>query len=272
MMVNGNDILVQANGTSICYDDLGVGGIPMIFIHGFPFDKSMWQPQVEFFKSKQRVLAFDIRGYGKSNGSSEKTSIKLYADDLVSLLDVLQIHRVIACGLSMGGYVLLNALSRYPERFSAVALCDTQCIADSAEAKEKRVQSIQQIEAEGLSGFADGFVNKCFSKESLLNKVELVEKIKTLILSASKESVTGTLAALAERSEMCYSLKEITIPALILCGKEDAITPLAQSEFMRGAINDSTLHSIAGAGHLSNLEEPNEFNRLLSDFISTRVK
>ena len=270
MQANGKDITVQANGINICYDDLGTGGVPLLLVHGFPFDKSMWKPQVDFHKSHRRVIAADIRGFGKSTTNSEKGSISLFADDLIHLMDALQLKKVIACGLSMGGYIVLDAVNRYPERFDSIVLCDTQCIADSAEGKAKRYESIKMIEAGGLTDFAGGFITKCFSPETLKTKKELVENIKNVILSTTVSSITSTLIALAERQERCSSLDQLAIPALVLCGAEDIITPLAQSEFLHHHIKDSSFYSISGAGHLSNLEQPEQFNRHLNDFNSSR--
>lgn len=268
MQATGSDLKITLGGISICYDDFGKGTIPIIFIHGFPFDKSSWQPQMEFLKSTHRVIAFDIRGFGKSTTDTKKASINLFADDLINLMDALQIHKAIACGLSMGGYILLNAVNRYPERFTAIILSDTQCIADSPEGKDKRYKTIEHIEAGGLNDFADGFIKNVFCPESLDNKKELVEKIKTVVLTTSPVTITGTLAALAGRSDMCSSLNKISVPTLILCGKEDKLTPLTQSEFLLQHITGSKLHSIDNAGHLSNLEQADEFNRHLADFIS----
>lgn len=271
-MVNGKNITVQLNGSSICYDDLGVGLLPILFIHGFPLDKSMWQPQLDFFKSSHRVIAYDIRGFGKSTTGNEKVSISLFADDLIELMDALQINRAIACGLSMGGYILLNAVNRYPERFEAIILSDTQCLADSPEAKEKRHTIIRQIVAGGLTDFAEDFVKNIFCKDSLSDKKELIEKIKKVILSTESLTITGTLSALAQRWEMCSSLKEISVPALIICGKEDTVTPPAQSQFLQCNIANSRLYSIEKAGHMSNLEQPDEFNKHITNFISDLMK
>src|ERR1700749_5009267 len=138
MASKGNDITVQANGIAVCYDDLGIGNTPILFIHGFPFDKSSWQLQLDYLKSSHRVIAYDLRGFGKSSTGNEKPSMDLFADDLVQLMNILQIDKVVACGLSMGGYILLNAVNRYTERFEAIVLSDTQCIADTSEGKEKR--------------------------------------------------------------------------------------------------------------------------------------
>ena len=130
--------MISVNGATICYDDFGTGALPVIFLHGFPFDKSSWQPQMEFLRNTYRVIALDIRGFGKSTSGNETKSMSLFADDLIKFMDGLEIDKAIVCGLSMGGFILLNAANRFPERFKALVLCDTQCIADSPEAKEKR--------------------------------------------------------------------------------------------------------------------------------------
>ncbi|MES2138852.1 MAG: alpha/beta fold hydrolase [Bacteroidota bacterium] len=267
MIATGNDIEVKINDAEICYDDFGESTIPVIFIHGFPFNKSSWKPQMDFLKSSCRVIAYDIRGFGKSTAGDEKPSINLFADDLIQMMDVLQIKKAIVCGLSMGGYILLNAINRYPERFHAIILSDTQCIGDSTEAKEKRYKTIKQIETDGLTDFAAGFIKNVFCQESLNNKKELVEEIKNIILSTKLETVAGTLVALAQRHEKCFSLNEISIPALILCGKEDIVTPPVQSEFLHTHIKNSKFYSLDNAGHMANLEQADEFNKLVNDFI-----
>ncbi len=268
MIPKGKDIIIHVNGINMCYDDLGNKGTPIIFIHGFPFDKSMWEYQMEFFKDSRRVIAYDMRGYGKSTSNDEDTSIHLLADDLVKLMDILQIPEAIVCGLSMGGYILLDAVKRYPKRFKAIVLSDTQCIADSPEGREKRFKTIEMIEAEGTTNFAEGFVKNIFCSESLANKKEEVEKIKRIILSSSAASITSTLKALAHRSERCSNLAGISCPTLILCGKEDKVTPPAQSEMMHANIASSTLAIINEAGHLSNLEQPEIFNEHLNKFLT----
>ncbi len=264
----GKDIHVNLKGVTICCDDFGTGNIPIIFIHGFPFDKSSWEPQMEFLKHTHRVLAYDIRGFGKSTLGEENMTISLFADDLVELMDVLQIDKAVACGLSMGGYILLNAVNRYPERFEALILSDTQCIADSPEGKEKRYKTIDQINEDGLKDFAEGFVKNAFCPDSLENKKELVEKIKDIILTTSPITITGTLSALAKRPEMCSTLNEILIPVLILCGEEDTVTLMTQAAFLNRNIANSEFNSIGKAAHMSNLEQSDEFNRWLSQFVS----
>jgi pimeloyl-ACP methyl ester carboxylesterase len=198
--------------------------------------------------------------------------MSLFADDLVKMLDALEIPQVIACGLSMGGYILLDALSRYPERFAGVVLSDTQCIADSAEAREKRYKTIESIQTAGTGDFATGFVKNIFCDESHQNKKDLINRIDGVVRSASAASVMATLYALAHRFERCSDLGNISVPALIVCGREDKITPVAQSEFMHANIPSSAMVIIESAGHVSNLEQPEIFNRHLQDFISRFIK
>src|SRR5436190_15455342 len=105
----GSDLLIKLKDVTVCYDDLGRGPVPVLFIHGFPLDKSSWKPQLESLQSTHRVIAYDIRGFGKSTTGKVKASIRLFPDDLISLLDALHIPKITACGLSMGGYILLDA-------------------------------------------------------------------------------------------------------------------------------------------------------------------
>jgi len=202
----------------------------------------------------------------------ETASIPLFAEDLVRLMDALEIEKARVCGLSMGGYIVLNAVNRYEKRFEAIVLCDTQCIADSEQIKEKREKTIARIESEGVQFFADDFIKTIFSQEFRFYNSELVKDIKDIILSTPAEIISGTLAALARRWEMCSSLREISIPALILCGRQDELTPPAQSDFLFKNISNSAIHIIDRAGHLSNLEQPDKFNLHLNDFISSLQK
>ncbi len=272
MQNTGINFDIQVNGITINYDDAGKSNIPIVFIHGFPFDKSMWEPQLEYFKSKYRVISYDIRGYGKSTKDKRIASIDLFAEDLIKLLEVLKIDKVVACGLSMGGYILLNALNKFPEKFEAVILADTQCIGDSTETKVKRKKSILQIDENGLHDFAASFVKNIFCKDIQKSNKKIVNKIESLILSISPQTITETLNALAQRKEMCTSLSDISIPVLILCGEEDSVTPLSQSNAMHSTISGSKFLTISGAGHMSNLEQPEVFNKYVDNFISNIIK
>jgi 3-oxoadipate enol-lactonase len=268
-MQSVTDKFIYVNGSNICFDDFGQGKMPVIFLHGFPFDKSLWQPQMHFLSKTNRVIAYDIRGFGKSTASHDKISIQLFADDLIKFMDALAIEKAIVCGLLMGGYILLNAVNQYPERFKALIPSDTQCVADTAEAKTKRMQTITKIKIDGLQEFAEGFIKNIFCQESKDNKKELVESINNTILNTPSQTITDTLTDLAERAETCSALHQITMPVLLLCGKEDKVTPVEQAEFMHRNISNSTLIIISNAGHIANIEQPEIFNKYVSEFIAT---
>lgn len=265
---NGYNLTLPINNFTISYNDVGEGKTPIIFLHGYPFDKTMWQTQFDALSSSNRLIACDIRGFGKSKDEATPLSIDLFANDLIDFMDKLNIDKAIICGLSMGGFIALNALKRSPNRFEALILCDTQCIADTIEVMSNRHRIIEEIKVDGVKNFNEGFIKSVFHKDSLVNKKELVQQLGAVLFSNSQHIIIEGLAALAERSETCSTLSDICIPTLIICGRADEVTPLAQSEFMHKNIKGSILKVIENAGHVSNLEQPIEFNKHLSDFLT----
>jgi 3-oxoadipate enol-lactonase len=258
------------NNLSVSYSDEGEHGSPVIiFIHGFPFNKSMWDLQVVSLKDDYRLITYDIRGHGNSDSGDEVFSIDLFVNDLISFMDALKIDKAILCGLSMGGYIAINAAARYKERFDALILTDTQCLADTPEAKEKRIKSIESIRKDGVEKYAGESIKNLFASESFLNRVKEVEEVREMIVKTSVQSLCSTLLALSSRKETCHILSEIKVPVLIMVGNEDKITPPAAARFMHENIKGSLLKIIDHAGHLSNLENPEEFNLRLKKFVAS---
>jgi 3-oxoadipate enol-lactonase len=266
-LTQGYNLTLNVNDFNLSYDDIGEGTIPIVFLHGFPFDKSMWREQLDYLKPTHRVIACDIRGFGKSTDEESHLSMDLFANDLILFIDKLGLEKVIICGLSMGGFIALNAMKRFPSRFEALILCDTQCVADSHDVKAKRYKTIEDIKEYGVSNFNEGFLKNVFHEDSITNKPELVEQLRRVVFSNSEHIICQGLVALAERSDTCSITNRITVPTLIICGREDVVTPLEESKFMNKNIKGSVLHVINNAGHVSNLEEPAKFNKLLRDFL-----
>jgi 3-oxoadipate enol-lactonase len=258
------------NNHFISYSDEGDHGSPVIiFIHGFPFNKSMWKSQVEALKNKYRLIAYDIRGHGNSDAGTEDFTIDLFVSDLIGLMDGLKIDRAILCGLSMGGYIALSAMEKYKERFDALILADTQCIADTAEAKAKRMKTIESIKETGVEKYAEESIKNLFAAESFVTRKKEVADVREMIMKTSEKSLFSTLHALSVRKETCHILTEIKVPVLIIVGKEDKITPPAAAMVLYENIKGSLLRIIEQAGHLSNLENPKEFNLLLKQFVAS---
>jgi len=269
MHYSENSLKVTTSNQAVSYIDEGSINDPaIIFIHGFPLNMSMWDKQIEELKKNYRVIAYDIRGHGNSDAGDDDFSIELFVNDLLSLMDTLRIDKTILCGFSMGGYIALNAIENYPERFVALLLCDTNCTEDKPEAKEKRMMAIESIKEKGLEQYADESLKKLFAPISLSKRIGEINIVKEMILKTSKQSIYKTLHALAERKETCSKLSEIKVPVLIMVGKEDEITPPEVALLMQEKIKGSKLHIIEQAGHLSNIENSDEFNEHLIEFIS----
>ena len=266
----GNNIKIAVNDLSVSYNDEGKTGDPVIiFIHGFPFNKSMWDKQMEALKHGYRVIAYDVRGLGGSDTGTEDFSIELFATDLLNLMDTLKIDKAMLCGLSMGGYIALNAVENYPDRFDAIILSDTTCLADTPEAKEKRLKTIESIKKNGVEKFADESIKNLFARESFSTKKKEIAAVREMIVHTDEESLCKTLRAFYERKETCSKLSDIYVPVLIMVGEEDKITPLAAAQLMQEKIKDSLLSIMEHAGHLINIENPLEFNNQLEEFVST---
>lgn len=265
-----NSFSIAVNNHMVSYTDNAKYGVPVIiFIHGFPFNKSMWNLQVESLRDFYRVITYDIRGFGNSDTGNEDFTIELFVKDLVSLLDALKIYKPFLCGLSMGGYIALNAIANYAGRFNALILSDTNCIADTAEAKEKRMKTIENIRKSGVEKYANESIKLFFAPESIAKNSEVIDLAREMIVKTSEKSLCNTLFALSVRKETCSNLEDINIPVLIMVGKEDNITPPSAAQLMHEKIKDSLLKIIENAGHLSNIENPEEFNLQLKMFVAS---
>jgi len=263
---------LQLKGATIEYSLEGPGSaMPVLFIHGFPFSRGMWKFQADSLKKDYRVITYDVRGHGESGVGDGQYSVELFVDDLIALLDHLRVKSVVAVGLSMGGYIILRAIERHPERFRAIVLCDTRSEADGNEGKVKRARQAIDLENTGPSGFADNFVRAVFHEKTLTENPRVVKEIRDTIAKTSPASIRGTLLALAARTDTSASLFQIAVPALILVGRHDALTPPSASHAMKEKIPGSEIHVIPDAGHMSNLENPEEFTTHLFNFLH-RIK
>lgn len=259
---------IVIGGNRVSYIDEGLRtGVPIIFVHGFPFSKEMWQPQLVAFAGTHRVIAYDVRGHGHSQPGSMKFSIDQFSDDLVLLMDALALDKAIICGLSMGGYIALSTLESNPQRIAALVLCDTQCGADSPEVRDKRARTIGSIRLNGMTAYADEMTARLFAGASYTAKPGMVAFIKDTILRTNSDTVCKTLQALGIRRDTCSLLPKAPMPTLILVGIEDRITPVEEGQKMQELMPGSTLVVIDGAGHLSSMENPGIFNSEMKSFL-----
>jgi len=256
------------NGITMNFAERGLPqGLPVVFIHGFPFSHEMWDPQMRALPNSIRAVTYDIRGHGRSDVGDGIYSIEFFVDDLLALLDHLVIDKAVMCGLSMGGYIALRAAERAPERVRALVLADTQSSAEADAGKIRRSASIKSVQQDGVKVFAETFAKNVFSEHSLKTKPQSVQFMRRIIEGNSPLGICGTLLALAARTDTTASLSSINIPTLILVGESDALTPPAKAEALHGAIRGSELHVLKNAAHVSNVEAEEEFNERLIVFL-----
>lgn len=256
------------NGNEIHYVDVGdADALPIVLIHGFPFSHEIWDPQITFLKKRFRVIAYDLRGHGKSGVGDGQYTLEFFVDDLVGLLDYLRIGKAALCGLSMGGYIALRFAERNPERLMALVLADTQAKADSDEAKLRRAAAIKSVKTTGVNVYAESFVKSVFTPQTFTSNNDIVEKIKQIIRTNSSLGICGALLALLSRTDTTEALPRIKVPTLILVGEHDVLTPPSASQEMHTRIPNSEIHLIPNAAHMSNLENPKEFDKHLLGFL-----
>jgi len=259
---------ITINGAKIHVVEFGdPQGLPVVFLHGFPFSHSMWTPQLQSLPADLRAIAYDLRGLGSSDPGDGQFTLEGHVDDLIALLDFYRLSKVAVVGLSMGGYIALRALQRNPERFCAAVLCDTRSESDSDEVKLKRAAQIKQVKAGGSVSFAEGFLKAVFAPETFAKNPQAISLIRDTITATSPKSIAGTLLALAARTDTSAALPGIAMPTLILVGEKDAVTPPEAARAMHAKIPGSQLQVIPESAHMSNLENPEVFNRRLWEFL-----
>lgn len=258
-------------GVRLAVEERGPPDAPaIVLLHGFPLSRAAWEPQLVSLSSAFRLLAPDARGAGASDLGDGQTTMETLVEDLFTVLDALRPGPVVGCGLSMGGYVLLRALEREPERFGAAVLCDTRSGADSDEGRVARAAAIRRIREEGVPAFADAFLPSVLAPGTRERDPALVDRLRRLIVSNAPAGLCGLLLAMATRTDTSPSLGRVAVPTLVVCGSEDALTPPAEARALAARIPDARFAEIPGAGHLSNVEAPGAFDRALETFLASR--
>jgi 3-oxoadipate enol-lactonase len=255
----------QIDNIQMAYTDVG-SGRPVVLLHGYPFNRSLWNEQITALSDSYRVIAPDLRGFGESDSSEGPSTMNRMAKDVALLLDYLEIPRATIGALSMGGYVALAFYKQFASRVRALILADTRAQADTEEAKQTRAQQAEKALSEGMAGIADAMLPKLLTPETVSKRPEIVKRVRDMMLKTKPEGAAAALRGMAERDDQ--TTLKISVPALIIVGAEDAITPVADSEKMNQAITGSRLVVLENAGHVSNLERTENFNEALLDFLS----
>ncbi len=259
--------VAQLSSRSVRYLEAG-SGRTLVWLHAFPLSADQWIPQLQRVRPGWRFVAPDLRGFRGDGPAFEAlnlpgTTMADYAADVFELMTHLDIPEATIGGLSMGGYVALAMVRQAPSRVSGLVLADTRATADTAEARAGRDRMLALVEREGPSGVAREMLPKLLSESTQREQPDLADVVRRLIGLNTTEAIAAAIHALKERPDSTDLLASIACPTVVICGEDDVLTPMADSEAMAAAIPGARLVRLPGAGHLSNLEHPLGFNAAL---------
>jgi len=274
------------NGSEIAYVDRGTG-LPLVLVHGFPLDHTMWTGQIDALAGPTadspagqtilsappvRIIAPDLRGFGHSLFSphgDEKVTMDQFADDLAALLDALAIREpVVVCGLSMGGYIAFQFWRKYTARLRGLILCDTRAVADTPEGAEGRRRMAERVLREGPAPLVETMLPNLLAETTRRQRPELVERLRSVIMAGDPRGIAAAARGMAERPDMTAALGQIGCPTLVIVGQSDVISTPAEMRGIAAAIPAADFAEIPEAGHLSPWENSAAVNATIVDFLA----
>ncbi len=231
-------------------------GVPVILLHGFPLSSRMWTPVRTAIEQAARLITPDLRGFGSSDKPAAGYAIDDLAGDVVRLADAVGIDRFVLGGHSMGGYLALGIAAKWPERLAGLILVDTRAEADAPEGRERRNAGIARVAAGDASAFLDEFVVGLVGPSSRARAPRVLAELRAIAAEAAPEALAGCLAGMRDRPDRSALLPTLDVPALVIVGQEDSLTPPASSRAMAAALPRATLVEIPSAGHTPSMERP----------------
>ena len=257
------------DAVELAFVDRGTGP-PLVLVHGFPLDHSMWNAQIEALSEQHRVIAPDLRGFGQSGAAKGVVTMQRFADDLAGLLDVLEVHQpIVLGGLSMGGYVALAFWRKYAPRLRGLILCDTRAGSDTPQMAAARRAMADRVLREGAAPLVDTMMPKLLAKATVESRPELVQSLRRVMLGTEVHGIAAAGRGMAQRPDMTPALAEIACPTLVIVGQLDAISTAEEMRGIAGAIPRARFIEIAHAGHMSPMEKPQEVSAAIGEFLDS---
>ena len=253
---------LELKSGSLEYLDVGRGRT-VLLIHAFPLNHCMWEPQLSVLSAEFRLLVPDIRGFGGSQPPSPWT-METIADDLNGFLEKIDVPDCAFVGVSVGGYIALSFWSKYPGRVRKLVLANTRARADTETEKAARNDMLAALEQRGTTILPDRMLPRLLKPNS---PPAVVSRVRSMIDEASAPAAIYAVMALRDRPDSSTLLHRIHCPTMVICGEEDLLVHGDESRAMADAIRGSRFVRIPKSGHLSNLENPDEFNRVVLDFL-----
>lgn len=249
-------------------DDRGAGP-PLLLVHGFPLDHTMWAAQLDEFANDFRVIAPDLRGFGTSSSiEGFEYGMEQFAADLSLMLRRMEIAEpVVFCGLSMGGYIAFQFWKHHLDQLKALILCDTKAAADAEEVAKGRRYMASRVVTEGAGSIAEGMLTRLFAARRVSDRSKVVQETEQIMRNTAPETIAAAQRGMAARPDMTSELPKIAVPTLLVVGEEDAITTVSEMESVATAIPGARFERIEHAGHMAPLEEPVSVNAAIRSFL-----
>lgn len=259
---------IRIQGRTISFESAGKG-IPLLLMHAFPLNQSMFQPQREHLADQAQLLTFDVPGAGGSEPGP--TSMDDIADIAAAGLDSQNIEKAVIGGVSMGGYAAFSFARKHPARLRGLILANTRAAADTEQAKAGRRETAEAALREGSEEIARRMLPRLLSESTHANKPDVVKTVRTMAAATRPETIAALLRALGDRCDSSDLLSEIKVPALVIAGADDSIAPPDEAASWAEQIPDCRFVKIDHAGHLANLEQPEAFNAAVANFLRERI-
>lgn len=259
---------VDNRGVRIAYEVYGEpsGATPLVLVHAFPLHRGMWNEVAPLLAQSRQVVTVDLRGFGDSETAADG-AMDWMAADVHAVVRALGFERVSVAGLSMGGYVAMAYLRRYPLGVAALVLANTRSASDTDVARRGRLALIETVRTRGTVAAVDSVFPKLLAPETYTERPDIASDVHDMAMSADVDGVIAALTGMAVRSDSTELLAAVALPMLVIAGTRDALIPYGEIEKMAASIEDSEFVSINVVGHLSNLEAPGSFAAAVSDFL-----
>jgi len=245
------------DAVKLFYKEFGKGK-PIIFIHGYPLDHTIWLPLVPELEKHAWLILPDLRGHGQSPAPAGVYSMELLAEDILALMDEMGLEKAVIAGHSVGGYIALHFARDFPERLAGLALVASHCFSDPPELKQNRLDTAEKVERTGKADFIG---------ESMLPNLTpdkaLQEKLRLIMEKAKPAGVAGILRGMAQRKDTCEVLSNLNVPAVIIAGELDKHLPIEKAQQMADMMKKPWLEIIPGAGHMPMMESPQKVSQIL---------
>jgi pimeloyl-ACP methyl ester carboxylesterase len=257
---------IESGDAVIAYDVLG-DGPAVVLLHAFPLNSEMWRPVAERLAARYRVVLMDLRGHGNSSPGDGRATMEKHAADVARVCDAAGVSRAVFAGVSLGGYVVFECWRRFRERFTGIVLADTKAQADDEPVRAGRLQAAEKVEKDGPDQYLDGLLPKLIGASTQAGRPDLVAAIRQMAARMTVAGIAAVQRGMAQRPDSVPTLNSIRVPALLLFGGEDTVSPVSDGLLMQQHIPGSRLQVSARGGHVMVFEQPDAAHDALRKFL-----